>query len=70
MTTTVEAIYENGVLKLPQALDLPNNTHVLVTIESEPADDPAARAAWLDASKQCLTRVWNNSADDVFKERV
>ena len=40
MTTTVEAIYENGKLTLPQPLPLPDKAHVRVTIEtaSEPAD--------------------------------
>ena len=35
MTTTVEAIYENGKLLLPQPLPLPEKTHVRVTIETE-----------------------------------
>jgi predicted DNA-binding antitoxin AbrB/MazE fold protein len=39
MTTTVEAIYENGKLVLPRPLSLPENTHVRVTIESNGADD-------------------------------
>lgn len=34
MTTTVEAIYENGKLVLRQPLPLPENTHVRVTIET------------------------------------
>jgi predicted DNA-binding antitoxin AbrB/MazE fold protein len=34
MTTTVEAIYENGRLMLPRPLSLPEHTHVRVTIES------------------------------------
>ena len=34
MTTTVEAIYEDGVLKLPGRLPLPEKTHVKVNIES------------------------------------
>jgi predicted DNA-binding antitoxin AbrB/MazE fold protein len=40
MTTTVEAIYEDGVLKLPRRLPLPEKAHVKVTIETAP---PAAR---------------------------
>ena len=34
MTTTVEAIYEDGVLKLARRLPLPEKAHVKVTIDS------------------------------------
>jgi predicted DNA-binding antitoxin AbrB/MazE fold protein len=64
MTTTVEAIYENGKLLLPQPLPLPENFHVLVTIESKDAE----REAWLKLSEQSLTKVWDNADDDVFNE--
>ena len=39
MTTTVEAIYENGRLVLPRPLSLPEHTHVRVTIQSNGAND-------------------------------
>ena len=34
MTIDVEAIYENGVLKLKQPVDLPENAEVHVTIQA------------------------------------
>ena len=34
MTIDVDAIYENGVLKLKQAIDLPENAEVHVTIQT------------------------------------
>ena len=61
MTTTVEAIYEKGKLVLPRPLSLPENSHVRVTIESDPE-----REAWLKLSEESLTKVWANDADDVF----
>ena len=64
MTTTVEAIYENGSLVLPQRLPLPEHSHVRVTIETADAE----RAAWLKLSEQSLTKVWDNADDDVFNE--
>lgn len=69
MTTTVEAIYEDGVLKLPARLPLPEKAHVRVTIESETAAsaDPE-RGAWLNLSEAALTKTWENSDDDVFNE--
>jgi hypothetical protein len=35
MTTTVDAIYDNGRLVLPRPLSLPDKSHVRVTIESD-----------------------------------
>ena len=69
MTTTVEAIYENGMLRLAAPLPLPEKTHVRVTIQSElsPNDD-GERSAWLKLSEEALTRTWNNSGDDVFDD--
>jgi predicted DNA-binding antitoxin AbrB/MazE fold protein len=49
MTTTVEAIYDHGTLKLPRPLPLPELARVIVTIDTEPADD-RERAAWLKLS--------------------
>jgi predicted DNA-binding antitoxin AbrB/MazE fold protein len=63
MTTTVDAIYENGKLVLPKPLSLPDKTHVRVTIESD-----TEREAWLKLSEEALTKTWDNDADDVFNE--
>ena len=63
MTTTVEAIYENGKIVLPAPLSLPEKTHVRVTIETD-----AEREEWLKLSETSLVRVWDNDADDVFNE--
>lgn len=64
MTTTIEAIYENGRLVLPRPLSLPEHAHVRVTIETADAD----REAWLKHSEDSLTRTWANDADDVFNQ--
>jgi predicted DNA-binding antitoxin AbrB/MazE fold protein len=64
MTTTVEAIYENGKLVLPQPLSLPENSRVRVTIESADAE----REAWLKLSEETLKKTWDNNDDDVFNE--
>ena len=63
MTTTVDAIYENGKLLLPKPLSLPEKSRVRVTIESDPE-----RQAWLKLSEESLQKVWDNDADDVFNE--
>ena len=69
MTTTVEAIYEDGVLKLPGRLPLPEKTHVKVTIESGTAGgEDVERIAWLRLNEEALTRTWDNPDDDVFNE--
>ncbi len=63
MTTTVEAIYENGKLVLQQPLPLAEHTRVRVTVESD-----SEREAWLKLSEESLTKTWKNDADDVFNE--
>ena len=63
MTTTVDAIYENGKLLLPKPLSLPEKSRVRVTIESD-----VDRGAWLKLSEESLAKVWDNDADDVFNE--
>jgi predicted DNA-binding antitoxin AbrB/MazE fold protein len=69
MTTTVEAIYEDGVLKLPQRLPLPEKARVKVTIDSGPARrEDVERSAWLKVSEAALSATWDNADDDVFNE--
>jgi predicted DNA-binding antitoxin AbrB/MazE fold protein len=69
MTTTVEAIYEDGVLKLQRRLPLPEKAHVKVTIDSGPARcEDIERSAWLNLSEEALTATWENPDDDVFNE--
>ncbi|MGO8675463.1 MAG: antitoxin family protein [Limisphaerales bacterium] len=64
MTTTVDAIYEKGMLVLNRPLSLPEKSRVRVTIESPDVE----REAWLRLSEDSLAKVWNNDADDVFNE--
>jgi predicted DNA-binding antitoxin AbrB/MazE fold protein len=63
MTTTVEAIYENGKIMLPKPLLLPEKSHVRVTIESD-----VERETWLKLSEENLLKTWGNKDDDVFNE--
>jgi len=64
MTTTVDAIYENGKIILPQPLSLPENARVRVTIETGDLE----REAWLKLSEDALLKTWDNPGDDVFNE--
>ncbi len=66
MTTAVEAIYEDGVLRPLQPLALPEHAHVRLSVETMPED--ADRTAWLAQSERRLREVWENDADDVFNE--
>lgn len=68
MTTTLEAIYENGKLVLPQLLPLPDQPHVRVTIETTAPASDTERSAWLKLSEQSLMKAWDNTEDDVFNE--
>ena len=69
MSTTMQAIYENGRLTLRHPLPLPDHTHVRVTIGAEESGVPdQERAAWLKLSERSLMEAWDNRADDVFNE--
>jgi predicted DNA-binding antitoxin AbrB/MazE fold protein len=69
VTTTVEAIYENGTLKLAGPLPLREKARVVVTVQTTPLSGAdTERQAWLKASEETLTRAWDNSADDIFNE--
>ena len=63
MSTTIEALYDDGKLILQGPLPLPGKTRVLVTVETDPE-----RVAWLRVSEEALLRTWDNSDDDVFNE--
>jgi hypothetical protein len=63
MSTTIEALYDDGKLILQRPLPLPGKTRVLVTIETD-----AERGAWLRVSEEALLGAWDNSDDDVFNE--
>ena len=69
MQATLEAIYENGVLKLAQPLPLPDRALVRVSIQADtqPVSD-SERTAWLKMSEAALNQTWDNPADDVFNE--
>jgi predicted DNA-binding antitoxin AbrB/MazE fold protein len=64
MTTTVDAIYEQGKLILPEPLSLPEKSHVRVTIESGDVE----RENWLKLSETAMLKTWENDADDIFNE--
>ena len=69
MTTTVEAIYDQGKLYLSGPLSLPDKSRVSVTIESDPE-----RAAWPQkASLEGLVKdTWEKlgPAPDVDYDRL
>ncbi|MEO7167922.1 MAG: antitoxin family protein [Chthoniobacterales bacterium] len=66
MTTAIDAIYEDGVLRPLQPLSLAEHTHVRVSVETIPSDPE--RAAWLAQSERRLLESWDNDADDVFND--
>jgi len=67
VTTTVDAIYENGILRLSSPLPLPDKARVVVTISNDIAlREDSERTAWLKLSEEKLTRAWDNTDDDVF----
>jgi predicted DNA-binding antitoxin AbrB/MazE fold protein len=65
MTVTLIATYENGVLHLPQPLDLPENTQVQVRIEPVPPVEAEAGATVL----QCLLSLATDLGVDDLAEQ-
>lgn len=68
MIATLEAIYEQGVLRLASPLPLPEHAHVRVTVQSDATSSDTERAEWAAASQAALLKTWDNPADDVFNE--
>ena len=66
MTTAVEAIYEDGLLRPLHPLPFPEHARVRVSVET--LENDPERAAWLAQSERRLREVWENDADDVFNE--
>jgi predicted DNA-binding antitoxin AbrB/MazE fold protein len=66
MRTAIEAIYENGMLRPLEPLDLAEHARVRVSVET--VENDADRVAWLAQSERRLREVWENDADDVFNE--
>lgn len=69
MSTTVEAIYEDGKLLLQRPLPLADKARVRVTVEIDSGTiSDGERVAWLKVSEQSLMKAWDNADDDVFNE--
>lgn len=70
MRTTVEAIYEDGILRPLKALDLPEHCSVRLWVETgedaREARRDIDRAEWLAQSERALSKVWDNPEDDVY----
>ena len=65
MSITLEAIYEDGLLRPLSPLALPEHTRVRVVLNDL---DEGERGEWLIESQRRLTTVWSHSDDDVFNE--
>ena len=69
MTTTVEAIYENGVFRPLTALPLQEHATVRLVVHSvdvTPAYTDPERSEWLRQSELTLLKAWENDEDDVY----
>jgi hypothetical protein len=62
MQNTIRAVVRDGRIELPEDVELPEGTEVLVTPLIDEPD------FWLGASQSALDSVWDNSEDDVYAE--
>ncbi len=65
MTITMEAIYENGLLRPLEPLTLPEQARVRVVVDDL---DDTGRSEWLAQSQHRLATVWDNAGDEIFNE--
>lgn len=63
MTTTIDAIYENGKLVLPGPLSLPQKSRVRVTIESDSERDDASSSLLDTTRRNRILRELDDSED-------
>ena len=69
MTITLDAIYENGLLRPLSPLALPEHARVRVAVDDLGlGTEDEERAEWLAHSQRRLLAVWDSAADDVFNE--
>jgi len=69
MTTTVEAVYENGVFRPLTALPLEEHASVRLVVhsfEDAPKSTDPERSEWLRQSELTLLMAWENDEDDVY----
>ncbi len=64
MSAAIRAIYEGGMLRPLDPLNLPE--HAVVTISLDSGEKDTVRQEWLDQSQRALMEVWGNEADDVY----
>ena len=66
---SVEAVLENGWLKLVQPLKLDEHSRIgAIVAPLEERTNDAIRSVWLQQSEMKLNEVWDNPEDDVFNE--
>ena len=68
MIATVEAVYENGVIRPLAAIPLQEHAAVRLTVHSFGHLTPptnSEKSDWLRQSEVTLLKVWENDEDDV-----
>jgi hypothetical protein len=61
--TTLWATVRDGKVELPESIELPEGTRVLVTLLSDDETE-----FWMQASQTSLSSVWDNTEDDVYAQ--
>jgi hypothetical protein len=61
MLSTYEAEVKGGKVDLIDKAELPEGSHVLVTVLTEPDEH-----FWRDAARTSMDAIWGNTEDDVY----
>ena len=73
MTTTVEAVYENGVFRPLGAIPLREYAAVRLIVHSSedaPTSTDLEKSDWHRQSELTLLKVWENDEDDVYSALI
>ena len=62
MLTTVKGIIQKNRIRLVEKVDIPEGTKLLITILSPEEDEQF----WQNASLSSLSKIWNNSEDNIY----
>ena len=64
MLNTLWAVVRGERIELPEKVNIPEGTKVLVTLLTEQDD----RQFWQKTSRISLDAIWNNTEDDVYEQ--
>ena len=60
---TIHAIVRGGKVEFLEPVNVPDGTHVLVSVPAHPDSE-----FWSRVSERSLNEIWNNPEDDIYEQ--